>query len=205
VKNSRLPLLLLPVLVVVIVWALPFRMMQKSTAANDERAASAESQAKGLESQVQTAQAAQARQAELKAELAKIRAVLPDAPEQFLSPVIRAISDAAGRHDVIVSSQDQESAVGAANAAAAAPAPDANGNAAEPAPKSFGVRISVAGRLSDVLGFIADMPSTQRLFVEKISVKPAGEAGFAADGKTQVKADLDLKAYLASTATATGS
>ena len=204
-KNSRLPVLLLPVLVVVIVWALPYRMMSKSTSANNDRAAAAQKNANALEAKVQAAEAAQAKAADLKAQLAKIRAVLPDVPEQYLSPVIRSIGDTAANRNVIVTEQDQESPLGAANAAApatsAAPA-NGNGAAAEPAPKPFGVRISVAGRLSDVLGFISDMPATQRLFVEKVSLTPEGDA-FDASGNSRVKAALDLKAYLASSATAT--
>lgn len=206
-KSSRLPMLVLPVLLLALVWLFPVRMMRQSTSAHTTEAAAAELQAQTLQAQVAAGNQAKADEAKLKGELKQIRDVLPKQATGVLTPVILKISDLAAKNNVRVTSQSQASPLATAGAAAAAAAPaaggaNAAGAASATAPIGYVISVQASGSLRNIIAFTADLPSTQRLFLESVQLTPDEDRkAIGMDGP--VKATLQLKTYVDASAKAT--
>ena len=217
-KNSKLLVILFPVLVVALVFFLANSFVGPKIDDKRTAAEAAEQQADSLERQVQAGQKSKQNSAELTVELAKIRTVLPDAPEQVIEPVIAAISKAATARGVVVTVQDQPTSPlvkADTTATTAPPAPSADGKQ-EDKPKqvnpelvrSYTVSIEVDGPLPNVLDFIGDLPTSGRLFVYKVDLQGADDAdGFSPDykgGADPVTARLELRSYVDASVSPTG-
>lgn len=204
-KSSRLPVLVLPVLLLALVWLFPVRMMRQSTSAHKAEAAAAQTQAQTLQAQVAAGNQAKADEAKLKGELKQIREVLPKQATGVLTPVILKISDLAAKNNVRVTSQSQASPLATAGAAAAAPAAggaNAAGAASATAPIGYVISVQASGSLRNIIAFTADLPSTQRLFLESVQLTPDEDRkAIGMDGP--VKATLQLKTYVDASAKAT--
>lgn len=205
-KNSKLPMILLPIVVLALVWALPFRMMQDSTKTAKADAASRKNNVAVLEKKVASAEQAKANEKVLLGQLKEIRAVLPNTPDEYIIPVINTLSDTAAKHNIRFKSQDQQSPIPAvasstdtkAAPAAGAPADQKN---ATPKPLSGTIKIDAFGTVGDFTAFLKDIPATQRLFVEHVNIKSVG-TDFSSDPGSQIEAVVDFKIYAAQAATA---
>lgn len=215
-KSSRLLAIVLPALLVVLAFVGPFRWLQGSAQRTDAEAKTAEAKEQDLKAKLRTAQAAQQNEAALKAELAKIRTVLPELPEDVASPLIRTISDEAIAHGVQVQVQGNSqgpfidapgTAVAAGAAGASAPKADASGT--DPtAPKAYAVNLEVSGSAAGVVDFIGALPTSGRVWVYKVEMKGGGEGGFnpdlnARDADSSVTATIELRSYASPNASAT--
>ncbi|MFZ4516523.1 MAG: hypothetical protein ACOYN3_09465 [Acidimicrobiia bacterium] len=199
--KNRLPLILLPIMVLALVWLFPVSMMRKSTAARNSQAAAAEAERDSVVNRLVVAKKAQTDEAKLNDELKALRDVLPVDAGDILATNIRKISELAANNKVTVSAQGQNDPRSAATPAAGASG-DQAANANSAAPKSYTVTLTVSGSLRNVIAFTGAMPSAQRFFLESVQITPDGD-GKSVAMDSPVKATVAMKSYVDTAAKAT--
>jgi hypothetical protein len=207
-KSQRLLLLVLPVLIVVLVWMVPFSMLRSSASKKSEEANQAEQQVRGLNARLVAARGAESREAELTEQLKAIRLAIPEKPE--LQQVIRSVADLSTKYKLAVSVLSQDNPMptvdkdGKLQNPQNATAPATAGSGSVTLPPQFQIKLEAIGKVKDVLAFINEFPNTQRLFLDNVGLTPAGGSeAFGSNG--DVKAQMTLKVYYVGAPVTTGS